>query len=202
MPKGAPKLFLEAWELRPSEVHLVRPCIRPNHAETAASAGHDLVCIQGDSRQTHNVKPTFRQCFTCRTCTHQWRSNAQVLGHASRTPCGPAARVAALRGKRRFWARMSPKWRGDVAKAWALTSKEKCTLNAACRHALQGWVHDLTQENIHPHPGSSLLYGPLTPKVLPMLGTSSAKSKLKGLTSSPGRSRILPRLKLSSSSLV
>ena len=61
MPKGAPKLFLEAWELRPSEVHLVRPCLRPNHAETAASAGHDLVCIQGDSRQTHNVKAGFRK---------------------------------------------------------------------------------------------------------------------------------------------
>ncbi|OLQ11492.1 hypothetical protein AK812_SmicGene4641 [Symbiodinium microadriaticum] len=102
--------------------------------DVAASAGHDLDCIQGESRQAH------------------------VLQKAKQTPCGPKAREKALRAKVRFWARMSPKWHSDVAKVWPLSCKEKRALDAAVvpTRRKDSWIRDLTQENIHPHPGLSL----------------------------------------------
>ena len=158
LPKGVPKLFLETWKLRPSEAALVRPCASLDPTKVAASAGHDLVCIQGESRQANSVKAGYRRCFTCRTCTQQWRSKAQVLQKAKQTPCGAKAREKALRAKVRFWARMSPKWRSNVAKAWSLSCKEKRALDAAVMPTRRkdSWIRDLTQENIHPHPGPSL----------------------------------------------
>ncbi|CAE7267424.1 NRT2.2 [Symbiodinium sp. CCMP2592] len=163
LPKGVPKLFLEAWKLRPSEANLARPSVTPDPADAAASAGHDLVCIQGESRQANSVKAGYRRCFTCRSCTQQWRSKAQVLKRAKQTPCGPEAREKALRAKVRFWARMSPKWRSDVAKAWSLSSKERRALDAAAvpTRRKASWIRDLTEEGIHPHPGPSPASAPL-----------------------------------------
>ena len=163
LPKGVPKLFLEAWKLHPSEVNLAHPRVTPDPADAAASAGHDLVCIQGESRQANSVKAGYRRCFTCRSCTQQWRSKAQVLKRAQQTPCGPEVRQKALRAKVRFWARMSPKWRSDVAKAWSLSSKERRALDAAAVPTRQkaSWVRDLTEEGIHPQPGPSPASAPL-----------------------------------------